>query len=68
MRAFTTLAYAVAAALVFVLVAGSIIGAPNPDDARHGGLTTATILRSDGSRADAPRPRPDFAEAERPSS
>lgn len=68
MRAFTTLVYAVAAALVFVLVAGSIIGSPNPDDVRHGGLTTATILRSDGSRADAPTLRGDLAEADRPSS
>lgn len=68
MRAFTTLAYAVAAALVFVVVAGAIIGSPNPDGARHGGLTTATILRSDGSRADAPPPHDDLAEVERPSS
>jgi hypothetical protein len=68
MRVFSTLAYALAAALVFVAVASTLIGRPNPDDAPHGGLTTATILRSDGSRADAPAPRDEAARDERPSS
>lgn len=67
MRLVTTLAYGFAAALVFVALAAALIGEPAPDRAAHGGLTTATVLRSDGSRADAPR-TPAPVETDRPSS
>ncbi len=63
MRALTTLAYAVAAALVFVTLMAAVIGAPNPDDAPQGGLTAATILRTDG-----PGPMPREPVSARPSS
>lgn len=53
MRLLTTLAYGFAAALLFVAVAAAVIGTPDSDGVRGGGLTAATILRSDGSRADA---------------
>lgn len=66
MRALTTLAYAVAAALVFMTLMAAVIGAPNPDDAPQGGLTAATILRTDGFSAEAPMPREPAPE--RPSS
>ncbi|MCJ2014655.1 hypothetical protein [Methylobacterium sp. J-076] len=55
MRALTTIAYGFAAALAFVVVAGHVIGPPDPDEARHGGLTAATVLGTDGSQADAER-------------
>ncbi len=63
MRALMTLAYAVAAALVFITVMAAIIGAPRPDDAPQGGLTAATILRTDGAAPMPPEPV-----SERPSS
>ena len=67
MRLVTTLAYGFATALVFVALAAALIGEPAPDSAVHGGLTTATVLRSDGSRADGPR-TPAPVDTDRPSS
>jgi hypothetical protein len=67
MRLVTTIAYGFAAALVFVALAATLIGKPAPGASPHGGLTTATILRSDGSEADAPA-SPAPVETDRPSS
>lgn len=58
MRALTTIAYGIAAAFALVATAAAVIGHPDPSEARHGGLTAATVLRSDGSRSDAPRSPP----------
>lgn len=64
MRTFSTLAYGFAAALALMIAAAHVIGPPNPDDGRRGGLTAATVLGSDGSQADAaPSPIPRTADA-----
>lgn len=55
MRTFSTLAYGVAAALALMVAAAHVIGPPNPEEVRRGGLTAATVLGSDGSGADAAR-------------
>jgi len=55
MRTFSTLAYGFAAALALMVAAAHVIGPPNADDGRRGGLTAATVLGSDGSQADAAR-------------
>ena len=53
MRMLSTLAYGFAAALALMVAASHVIGTPNPDEVRRGGLTAATVLGSDGSQADA---------------
>lgn len=55
MRTFSTLAYGFAAALALMVAASHVIGPPNPDETRRGGLTAATVLGTDGSQADAAR-------------
>ncbi|MFC6788744.1 hypothetical protein ACFQE0_03365 [Methylobacterium komagatae] len=55
MRTLTTLAYGLAATLALMVATAHVIGPPNPDEGRRGGLTAATVLGSDGSQADAPR-------------
>ncbi|MCJ2024689.1 hypothetical protein [Methylobacterium sp. J-067] len=55
MRTFSTLAYGFAAALALMVAAAHVIGPPNADDGRRGGLTAATVLGSDGSQADVVR-------------
>ena len=55
MRTLTTLAYGLAATLALMVATAHVIGPPNPDEGRRGGLTAATVLGSDGSQADALR-------------
>ena len=55
MRTLTTVAYGFAVAHALVVAAAHMIGPPDPDDVRRGGLTAATVLGSDGSQADATR-------------
>lgn len=66
MRLVTTLLYGFAASLGLLVAAANMVGPPRPDEIRRGGLTAATVLSSDGSKAgttEASAPR-----AERPSS
>lgn len=58
MRALTTIAYGIAVAFALVAGAAAVTGHPDPSAVRHGGLTAATVLRSDGSRSDAPQSPP----------
>lgn len=55
MRTLSTVAYGFAVALALVVAAAHVIGQPDPNEVRRGGLTAATVLGSDGSQADAPR-------------
>lgn len=55
MRTLSTVAYGFAVALALVVVAAHAIGQPDPTGVRRGGLTTETVLGSDGSQADTSR-------------
>lgn len=55
MRTVTTLAYGFAAALALMVAASHVIGPPNPDETRRGGLTAATVLGADGSQVEPTR-------------